>query len=172
MTQRRLKKWLSVLEFEEILQYVAIPIFSLEGRSNAANTKKVRGGVSKPDGDGRTDLVDVFQLLRDRGVNTILRVIVDDSVKPHSDQAIEDALRLDQMGVEIWDWKKADLCPQVIQRVAPNAREVHLYWSGNNTVLRGWSEEGGLKQLKELKKVYLHAQQVRRAATIMFSLLN
>jgi hypothetical protein len=37
---------------------------------------------------------------------------------------------------------------------------VCLYWSGNNAVLRGWSEPGGLNQLKRLEKVHLHVGRV------------
>ena len=161
MSQNQINTTLSFLNFEEILQYVEIPKLRIDGNSNTANTKRPRGRVS-PDGDGegRTDLVYVFNELRGRKVKTILKVIVDDLAEPaHSDEAIEKAL--DKMGVEIWDWKKTDLCTEVIQTAAPNVREVHLYWSGNNAVLRGWSEEGGLKQLKELTTVHLHVQKVR-----------
>jgi hypothetical protein len=161
MTQSGIKKTISILKFEDILQYVAIPKISIGGDSNAANTKKPRGRVSRPDGDGRTDLVSVFTLLQSQGVNTILKVIVDDLDPPaHSDVAIEEAL--DKRGVEIWNWKKTDLCSEVIRKAAPKVREVHLYWSGNNAVLRGWSEAGGLPQLTQLKTVQLHVQQVCR----------
>lgn len=128
---------------------------------NAANSKRSRGTGRSPkqDGDGRRDLCYIFDRLRKKGVKTILKVIIDDSVSPaHSDEAIEDALKF--MDVEIWDWKRIDLCSEVIFRVASKAREVNLYWSGNNAVLRGWSEEGGLKRLRELKTVHLHIQQV------------
>lgn len=129
---------------------------------NAANSRRTRGGSSrsaKMDGDGRRDLCYIFDRLRKKGVKTVLKVIIDDKIMPaHSDEAIEDALNL--MGVEVWDWKKTDLCSEVIHKVAPKVREVHLYWSGNNAVLRGWSEEGGLKRLPDLRTVYLHVQQV------------
>jgi hypothetical protein len=64
------------------------------------------------------------------------------------------------MSVEDWDWRKADLCTEVIYTVAPMARIVHLYWSGNNATLRGWSEPEGLAKLEKLEKVHLHEQQV------------
>lgn len=103
----------------------------------------------------------MFDRLRKKGVKTILKIFIDDSSMPaHSDEAIEDALK--SMDVEVWDWNKTDLCTEVIYKVAPKAREVHLYWSGNNAVLRGWSEEGGLKKLRSLKTVHLHIQQVCR----------
>lgn len=113
----------------------------------------------KSDGAGKRDLYYIFDRLRKKGVKTILRVLIDDSVSPaHSDEAIEDALRT--MDVEVWDWSKTDLCTEVIHKAAPKVREVHLYWSGNNAVLRGWGDDGGLKKLRELNNVYIHIQQV------------
>ncbi|PNP43868.1 hypothetical protein TGAMA5MH_04151 [Trichoderma gamsii] len=160
ITQTGLENLLSKLKFEDILQYVAIPRISVEVNVNTANSKRARGSgrSSKQDGDGRRDLCYIFDRLRKKGVKTVLKVIIDDSTMPaHSDEAIEDALKF--MDVEIWDWKRMDLCSEVIHRVASKAREVNLYWSGNNAVLRGWSEEGGLKRLSQLKTVHLHIQQ-------------
>ncbi|KAL6873276.1 hypothetical protein HDV57DRAFT_504684 [Trichoderma longibrachiatum] len=160
ITQTGLENLLSKLKFEDILQYVAIPRLNVEVNMNTANSKRSRGSgrSQRQDGDGRRDLCYIFDRLRKRGVKTILKVIIDDSMTPaHSDEAIEDALKF--MDVEIWDWKRIDLCSEVICRVAAKAREVNLYWSGNNAVLRGWSEEGGLKKLGELETVYLHIQQ-------------
>ncbi|KAH6609619.1 intracellular serine protease [Trichoderma cornu-damae] len=152
ITQTGLENLLSKLKFEDILQYVAIPRLNVEVNMNAANSKRTRGlgRPPKQDGDGKRDLCYIFDRLRKKGVKTILKVIIDDSAMPaHSDEAIEDALKF--MDVEIWDWKRIDLCSEVVCRVASKAREVHLYWSGNNAVLRGWSEEGGLRRLRELK---------------------
>ncbi|KAK1253610.1 hypothetical protein MKX07_001687 [Trichoderma sp. CBMAI-0711] len=160
ITQTGLENLLSKLRFEDILQYVAIPRLNVEVNMNTANSKRSRasGRSHKQDGEGRRDLCYIFDRLRKKGVKTILKVIIDDSMTPaHSDEAIEDALKF--MDVEIWDWKRTDLCSEVICRVAAKAREVNLYWSGNNAVLRGWSEEGGLKKLGELTTVYLHIQQ-------------
>ncbi|KAK3314432.1 hypothetical protein B0H66DRAFT_583437 [Apodospora peruviana] len=109
LTQRGFRSLVKQLQFEDALQYVAIP------------------------------------------------KIHDSFNPPHTDEAIEEALR--GMDVEIWDWKKTDLCTEVIYTAAPRVREVHLYWSGNNAVLRGWSEEGGLKKLTQLKSIHLHVQQ-------------
>ncbi|OTA02293.1 hypothetical protein A9Z42_0026610 [Trichoderma parareesei] len=160
ITQTGLENLLSKLRFEDILQYVAIPRLNVEVNMNTANSKRSRasGRSHKQDGEGRRDLCYIFDRLRKKGVKTILKVIIDDSMTPaHSDEAIEDALKF--MDVEIWDWKRTDLCSEVICRVAAKAREVNLYWSGNNAVLMGWSEEGGLKKLGELTTVYLHIQQ-------------
>ncbi|KAK0654991.1 hypothetical protein B0T16DRAFT_383971 [Cercophora newfieldiana] len=157
MTQRGFRSLVKQLQFEDALQYVAIPKIRIEDpTSDKANSSSTRR--SGKEGTGRNDLVQVFTTLRQKGVRTIIRVVVDDCfTPPHTDEAIEEALR--GMDVEIWDWKKTDLSTEVIYTAAPRVREVHLHWSGNNAVLRGWSEEGGLKKLTELKSVYLHVQQ-------------
>jgi len=55
--------------------------------------------------------------------------------------------------------RKSDLCTETIITAAPDTREVSLYWSGNNAVLRGWSEPGGLNLLTKLEVVRLHVEQ-------------
>jgi hypothetical protein len=113
----------------------------------------------KPDGKGRSDMAFLFNFLRNKGVKRVIRVIVDDTLDPaHSDEVIEKSLG--GLKVEIWDWKKIDLCTETIVTAAPDVREVCLYWSGNNAVLRGWSEQGGLNLLGKLRKVHLHVEQV------------
>ncbi|RSL50676.1 hypothetical protein CEP54_011830 [Fusarium duplospermum] len=158
ITQADLENLLSKLKFEDILQYAAIPKLSVHVARTGERASSRPS--AKPDGAGRRDLCYFFDRLRKKGVQTILKVFIDDSFMPaHSDEAIEDALKT--MDVEVWDWNKTDLCTEVIYKVAaPKAREVHLHWSGNNAVLRGWSEEGGLKKLRSLKTVHLHIQQV------------
>jgi hypothetical protein len=115
----------------------------------------------KPDGSGRTDLKILFKWLKDeKGVKTIFRIIVDDLEEPsHRDEAIESCLK-DVRGVETWDWRKFDMSPDLIQIVARDAKVIHLYWSGNNAILRAWSEPEGLHQLKQLNTIHLHSQQV------------
>ena len=154
LTQAGLRNLTGKIDFEDVLQYVCIPQITVE---NPPSRSKV--AVRRPDGAGRWYLEHIFKRLRDKDVKTILRVIVDDSKYPsHSDEAIERALS--DFGVEIWMWNKPDLFTEVILKAAPAAREVHLYWSGNNAVLRGWSEAGGLPTLPALKVVKLHAQRV------------
>ncbi|KAF2237414.1 hypothetical protein EV356DRAFT_530136 [Viridothelium virens] len=149
-------KAISILKFEDILQYVKIPRMRADENSLIRNASKSTGQMIQSNGNGRGDLVKVFESLK--GVNTILKVTVDDLKPPaHSDEAIEDALR--GKNVEIWDWKKIDLCPEVIYNAAPKATEIHLHWSGNNAVLRGWSEEDGLPKLTQLRKIELYVEQ-------------
>ncbi|RDW68220.1 hypothetical protein BP5796_08877 [Coleophoma crateriformis] len=161
MTQQTLTKKLHHVKFDDTLQYVAIPNIRIEGIANYANTAKplALSATAAAAGNGRTDLELVFNWLRkDKGVKTILKVIVNDLKSPaHGDDAIERSLR--GFNIETWDWKKSDLCSEVIEVAAPQVRVVHLYWSGNNAVLRGWSDEGGLRRLSLLRKVYIHTQE-------------
>jgi len=164
MTQHGFRSLAKQLRFEDALQYVAIPKLRIEAPGSTdtvagTNSRRPARDQSYKEGTGRRDLVQVFSTLRQSGVRTILKVVVDDSLAPpHTDEAIEEALK--GMDVEVWDWKKTDLSTEVIYVASPRVREVHLYWSGNNAVLRGWSEEGGLKRLSELTIVHLHVQRV------------
>ncbi|KAF9763811.1 hypothetical protein IL306_002980 [Fusarium sp. DS 682] len=158
LTQKGLENLTGKIGFEDTLQYVCIPKITVEEPSSKEKTRVPRPTKPLSDGAGRSDLVHIFGKLREKHVETILRVIVDDSEYPsHSDEAIEKALK--GMGVEVWKWNKPDLCTEVILNAAPKAREVHLSWSGNNAVLGGWSEAGGLPTLPALKVIHLHPQQ-------------
>lgn len=165
LTQKGLTNLLRNINFEDTLQYVWIPRITVEEPQPSKSRTLARIQVKPvPDGAGRSDLVHIFNQLRSKGVETVLRVFVQDSdpdSPSHSDEAIEKALQ--GLGVEVWDWNKTDLCTEVTLTAAPKAREVHLYWSGNNAVLRGWSEAGGLAKLPELGLVKLHIQQVSLA---------
>ncbi|KAJ3528083.1 hypothetical protein NM208_g10378 [Fusarium decemcellulare] len=63
----------------------------------------------------------------------------------HSNKSLENALT--DTRVELLDWRRLDICPDTIVRIGQNLRELHLQWSGNNAVLRSWSEAGGLPKL-------------------------
>ncbi|KAI8633882.1 hypothetical protein F5Y19DRAFT_462121 [Xylariaceae sp. FL1651] len=160
LTRRRLQKGLKNVKFDDTLQYVDVPRITIEGTEAIANTSKLRGMTTRadPSGNGRTDLVFIFSWLRSKGVETILQVIVDDlGQQAHGDEAIEEATK--DFGIEVWNWKKTDLCAEVIVTAAPGAKVVHLYWTGNNAVLRGWCDVGGLKKLQHLRALYIHVQQ-------------
>ncbi|GAW25607.1 putative intracellular serine protease protein [Rosellinia necatrix] len=110
---------------------------------------------------GGANLSIIFNWLHNKkGINKIFELIVDDSHHmPHTDgQIVESVKRFD---IEVWKWQKTDLCVEAITTAAPNAREIHLYWSGKNAVLRGWSDssgdlEGGLAQFRQLMTVVIH----------------
>lgn len=135
-----LKTLLGNLQFENILQYVRVPDFTLlEDPSPETQPEK-----SDHEHSGRSK-VSIFDHLHQKGVRKIIRVTAQDRNLPHSDEMIEKILT--RFDVEIWDWEKLDICSEVIFEAAPNVREVCLYSSGNNAVLRSWSLPGGLDKL-------------------------
>ncbi|KAK2010069.1 hypothetical protein LZ32DRAFT_589032 [Colletotrichum eremochloae] len=156
----------SGIRFDEVLMYVRFPIVAVERSGRRA---------PKPRALGRQDMEFFFDWLYKKGVRRILKVEVDDSGKiPHSDQAIQNSL--EKIVVEHLDWQKTDLDPQVICQISSKAeavgfdtscegvlyrtnnglREVTLKWSGNNAVLRAWSDIEGLPQLPQLEVVNLN----------------
>ncbi|THV53899.1 hypothetical protein BGAL_0039g00110 [Botrytis galanthina] len=161
ITSDQLESFFENQKFDDILQRVSVPAsFTLVEVKTAANSgRTLTSAPSKSSSKGLSNLESVFGWLRDKmKVKTILSISVKDLDSPsHSDESIEKALK--GFGVETWDWQKIDISTFVIKTVAPDVRDVHLYWSGNNAVLRGWAEEGGLKQLKHLEAVYIHTQQ-------------
>lgn len=105
--------------------------------------------VLKSECEGLTDAVLVFDWLRKEKVKKVIRVIVmDGGSVPHSDEAIVESLK--GLDVEVWDWRKFDICSETIHQAAENVRIVHLYCSGSNAVLRSWSSEQGLVRLEKV----------------------
>ncbi|KAK7403904.1 hypothetical protein QQX98_010311 [Neonectria punicea] len=151
------------LKFESILKYVALPVLSVEPRSSR-NPRSLQASPKDAQSElhrtGRSDLVAVFDWLWRRGVREIIKVmVVDDGDHPHADAAIVDALY--GFKVEEWDWKRVDLCSDVIYESSPAVREVSLYSSGNNAVLMGWASAEGLgnrDKFPHLKKINLFVQ--------------
>lgn len=145
------------LRFEPVLQYVGVPNLRVVN-CPPEQWKDKPFANSK----GRKDYLTIFKWLNRKGVKQILKVIVEDDHRiphshetikpdqclPHSDEVIEDALR--EFDVEIWDWRKFDICSQTIVNTAPNVRDVQLYCSGNDAILRSWSAETGLVKLKKV----------------------
>jgi hypothetical protein len=120
-----------------------------------------------------TDQLFFLHWLRKKHVKKILKLIVDDSCKPHNDEDIEKVLLgasapVSSFDVEILDWRKTDLCPMTIKTAAPHVRELHLQWSGNNSVLRGWSEPQGLPSIRSLEAIYLRYRLVRNSFFFCF----
>lgn len=136
------------LNFEDILEYVRIPRCKILRRANdtiapSFESSSGRGGI------GLTSFKLIFDLLRSKGVRKIIKVIVDDEEDtPHSDEVIES---LNCFQIEDWDWKKIDLCSEVLYQAAPNAEKVTLYCSGNNSILRSWSAEDGLRKFRRVR---------------------
>ncbi|KAJ5950665.1 uncharacterized protein N7479_009078 [Penicillium vulpinum] len=143
-----IQRTLQSLDFEDMLQSVYIPRLDRSNGVIEANT-------------ARSSIEDVHKLFNGeklKRVRKIFKIVVDDLEKPaYSDATIENTMM--GKGVEIWDWRKIDLCPALIRRVAPGVKHLSLYWSGNNVVLRGWSEQDGLVKLRELQAIVVHVQE-------------
>jgi len=141
----------SRFEFDEALQYVAVRRLVFGKQDSEAEPAMST--------EGRKDMVTLFTWLHGKGVQNIIKVIVNDHDHPsHSDEAIEQALK--PFDVEILDWSKPDLCPETIQQACRGVRELHLRWSGLNGMLRAWSEKDGLARLPRLTDIYLRQTKV------------
>ncbi|KAL6831797.1 hypothetical protein V8C40DRAFT_159755 [Trichoderma camerunense] len=139
------------LRFESILKYVALPKLALEDHS--ADTDEQNRESSQLSGrQDSNDLRAVFQWLRNNNVKRIIKVSVIDYGSPcHSDAAIEKAL--EGFNVEIWDWKKVDLCTNVIANSTTESRHISLYSSCNSAVLMGWASSDGLGNRQKFKNL-------------------
>ncbi|KAM0520616.1 hypothetical protein ACHAPE_003013 [Trichoderma viride] len=169
---------------EDTLSYVNLPTLMTthekaavsvsEHKVYSSNEKRPRGGAHQENPKiGRSTLISVFDKLASVGIRHILRLHVDDREGvPHTDAAIERAIRgADSFSlgktrekaikVESWDWRKPDLSIDVISFAAPDATHVNIYWSGNQTILKGWAYLDGIPgestTKSKLKKVTLHA---------------
>ncbi|KIW98644.1 uncharacterized protein Z519_00305 [Cladophialophora bantiana CBS 173.52] len=158
MTADKFRTTYGGFKFDHVLQYVGFrrlefTVPELPPRGSGTMSKSPAST-----GRGRRDMEVPFNWLHDKGVTNIIKVIVDDLEPPsHKDESIQNALK--KFDIEILDWRKIDLCPDTICRSCPNLREVHLWWSGNNGILRAWSEPEGLARLERLEAIQLHQTQ-------------
>ncbi|KAF4961920.1 hypothetical protein FSARC_9961 [Fusarium sarcochroum] len=144
LTKRDFRNHFKHLQFDTVLQYVAFPQIELDDRKQ----------MPDPRFAGRNDMSFFFDWLKNRGVTKIIKVIVDDLQSPsHSDEMIEKSL--EPFKVEILDWRRLDLDPTSLFEIGQCLREVNLHWSGNNSVLRAWSEKDGLARIPTLEVISL-----------------
>ncbi|KZZ88787.1 Ankyrin repeat-containing domain protein [Moelleriella libera RCEF 2490] len=142
LSPRQFRDTFRDIPLEVGLHHVDIPHLKVDPNSSAA---------------GRVDLVVLFKWLYVcKKVLAVFEVIVNDLEEPsHSDSSIEKAMSYFRC-INTWKWAKFDMCPELIRKVAPELHTLHLYWSGSNAVLRGWSEKQGIRRLENLKDVTLH----------------
>ncbi|TGJ87155.1 hypothetical protein E0Z10_g1618 [Xylaria hypoxylon] len=133
----------SRFEFDTALQFVAVGPIAIEKQGEPVASQRQR-----------RDMLTLFEWLKDKKVNNIVKVVVNDHKDPfHSDKAIIDALK--QFNIEILDWSKPDLCPETIRAACNDVRELYLSWSGLNGMLLAWGGTDGLANLPNLTDVYL-----------------
>ena len=148
------------IRLEDCLQYVALPELRIQRDAylDTLSPEKDKSVLKmlQSECEGLTDAVLVFDWLRKRNVKKVIQVIVMEGVSlPHSDEAIVESLK--GLDVEIWDWRKFDICSETILQAAPQVRILHLYCSGSNAVLRSWSCEQGLVNLEKVSSALLEA---------------
>jgi hypothetical protein len=160
-------------KLDNILRLVEIPKVTVSWNDERDGDDKKPQFGKKPrywDCAGRTDLTIIFDWLKAKekygqNVKRVVEVAVDDldheDGKAHSDDAI--LYCLDGLHVEIWNWAKMDISSDLIlQATSGHAKEVYLYCSGLNSVLRSWSSCDGLVLLSKVSKpTYQQAKQVR-----------
>jgi len=150
VSEQQLVALIRSLRFETVLQYVRIPGFrDTPNKIVSASKYPKRSWRLGTEGGG---FWFVFQLLREKGVRKIIKVIIDDEEDFHRDEIIEQLVLFD---IEEWDWIKLDLCSEIIRRAAPNVRKVSLYSSGQNAVLRGWSGNDGLNSMTQVRNGFV-----------------
>ncbi|RAL61211.1 hypothetical protein DID88_010290 [Monilinia fructigena] len=147
------------LKFERVLKYVALPVLSVESQPAKRDGSMPQTELHR---NGRSDLVAIFEWLWQRGVREIIKVmviVIDNGNPPHASGAIVDALY--GFEIEEWNWKKIDLCSDVISESSLAVREVSLYSSGKNAVLMGWASEGlgNREKFPHLEKINLYVQE-------------
>jgi len=128
------------LPFETALQYVSL---------RRAPSEKPDNWHPDAGHRDRNPFAEVFSWLAGKQVAKIFKVTIDDLVLyPHTDDAIKEALK--SFGIVTWDWRKMDICSEIIFEAAPQTRHLYLHWSGNAAVLRSWACDDGLFKLTKV----------------------
>ncbi|KAI0549771.1 hypothetical protein F4679DRAFT_595566 [Xylaria curta] len=141
------------MNFDNVLRYVAFNKIEVHIPASKSTQQQAKKSVQQL-GRGRTDLTFFFQWLREKNVDHILKVVVDDwPERPHSDKAIEDCLK--QFEVERLEWRKLDICSETLLNSCRAVSHLNLWWSGNRAILRSWSEPEGLAKLEKLETITL-----------------
>jgi hypothetical protein len=153
------------MKFDDVLQYVSFPAVKV--------IRTGRQALRIPcSGQGRRDMEFFFRWLNMKGVRHIINIHVEDLEAPaHSDESIVSCL--ETMIVDNLDWQRFDVDPLSISRLGSKVdstnqlRDLTLYWSGNNAVLRAWSELEGLPSLPNLTKICLHVPGADEAGQLL-----
>lgn len=141
------------MRFEPILDFVKLPYWKPEYAKSSKHTttdsQDAQAVTTKNEPIKSDPYEAIFEWLRQCKIKKIFTVEVDDDgPEPHTNGAIRNSLKGIQ--VEVWKWRKFDICTEAVAAAAPNAREVHLYSHGNTAVLRGWAHSPGFSELKHV----------------------
>ncbi|KAL1882837.1 hypothetical protein Daus18300_000475 [Diaporthe australafricana] len=154
-------------KFCDTLKFVAFPssVSVVKDSSLASNISAKRAA-----GFGRRDMEFFAKWLQRKGVKHIMSMQVYDFNPCHSDESIGAVLQRFQ--IEDLDWRKIDLDPRTVQKACNEVRSLILWWSGNNTTLRAWSEPTGLPALLYLKRIRICLPREIQAADSMACVEN
>lgn len=140
ITEQALEDLFRDIKFETQLQYVIIPkckVLMKAPTIATAHDSDQKHVMHSHDqlGEGREDFEVIFRLLSKANVKKIIKIVVEDMEEPsHHDDAIIRSVSC--FDCEEWDWKKLDLCTNIIHKAAPNATKINLYSRGSSAVLR------------------------------------
>ncbi|KAL4864041.1 hypothetical protein BDV12DRAFT_205945 [Aspergillus spectabilis] len=144
--------------FDEVLQYVEFPALRLRKTDiPRGETFQRHRELFQSSSGGRKDLLFFFSWLKDKKVKHIISLVVRETVDPHGDDVIEACLS--GFRIDILDWSKPDLDPEMLCSACPDVKELHLGWGGNNAILRAWGEPEGLRTLGKLELIYVYYDQ-------------
>lgn len=160
------------MSIESVLDFVKLPYWKPAGARphRPKLSKATNPEIEKASDIGSDPYVNIFDWLwavcKVRKIFTI--DVDDDGPEPHTNATIRESFRGREIngkyhrdfGIEIWKWKKFDLCSATIVAAAPAAREVYLYTYGNTAILRSWACEEGLARLTQVTKFY---PEIKRA---------
>ncbi|KAG5783745.1 hypothetical protein H9Q73_002635 [Fusarium xylarioides] len=148
ISEEYLRSFENHLHFEATLSHVVLPNLPFDQKETKSTSTSRQYSEIK----GRSDLTHVFKWLRKQNVKKIVKVTVFDEAFPcHTDAAIINCLK--GFDVEVWNWKRIDLSSEVICESSSEVREISLYCSGNQTVLKGWSSRGGIGDVTKFPKL-------------------
>lgn len=94
----------------------------------------------------------VFDLLRSKGVKTVVNVHVRDCpTHPHGDSNIIQSFQ--NLVVRKLNWRKMDMGIEVLLQAVPEVEDLTLYYSCNEEVLARWTGYEGLRRLKNVSRI-------------------
>ncbi|KAK5997909.1 hypothetical protein PT974_00275 [Cladobotryum mycophilum] len=132
------------LRFESVLKYAEFPDLN----KHTASTQRPNKDMFRTE---HSEISDVIDWLRSRQVTEVMKLVVPDRLhSPHSDDEVMHCVN--GLGVRILDWKKPDLYLPKLDK--DFLRELHLYSSGNQSVIDQWCKELG--NFPKLKRLHIH----------------
>jgi len=136
------------LQLDDFLQYVHLPKHTFHSSVTIGSGQvgdNLRVALDSKNGSGRRDFESIFKILKNKKVQKIRKLFVDDdNISYHQDDVIE---MLGAFEIDEFQWRKMDISSAVLRHAVPRVRTLHLHSSGSHGVLRDWSGSDGLNKL-------------------------